>query len=312
MTVLWVLCFVACGSREDSPRSAEQNAAQTPIFVDLNGQNWRFPTSTIDNGMLSNRDETLQDANQKYQDGAYREAIKILIPYLQRHPKKASAHALISACFFRINDLRQAKKAALRALEYDKSVISYSNLGSISAGMGEVEESISYYEQARRIDAKHFLPIRNLVTLYYKQRNLEQTEELLYELIKIDPLESYGYVSLGQVLVEQNRWQEAESVYRFRLAELESTSVEKRSLAGGMMLDLPLALANVLLQQNRLHEAEQYFLTTLELSDTTQSTWTNTDTYRKKSYVGLVTIYMKTDMPEKEQYFRNLFQQLEP
>ena len=309
--IFCLLYLFSCGSTEEEQQRSEQDVSQTPIFVDLNGQNWRFPTSSVDERPIDLNDKTLQDANQKYQEGAYREAIKVLIPYLQRNPKKAAAHALISACFFRINDLRQAKKAALRALEYDKSVISYSNLGSIFAGMGEVEESIAYYEQARRIDPKHFLPIRNLVTLYYKHRNLEKTEELLYELIKIDPLESYGYVSLGQVLAEQNRWEEAESVYRFRLAELESTSAEKRSLAGGMMLDLPLALANVLLRQNRLQEAESYFLKTLELSNTTQSTWTNTDTYRKKSYVGLVTIYMKTDRPEKEQHFRNLFQQLD-
>ena len=303
-----ILLWLACGSSEEKQQTfSGQN--QTPIFVDMDGQNWRYPISSIGDEQEI-QDPELREGNRQYHGGEYKKAAQILIPYIEEHPSDASAHSILSACFFRLGDLTQAMKAAQKAIEHAPSVISYSNLGSILAGQGSMDEAIEAYQKARALDPKHFLPIRNLVTLYYRIENLPQAEELLYELIKIDPTDSYGYVSLGQVLVEQEKWKEAEAIYRFRLEDLEMTPADERFLAGGLMLDLPLALANVLLHQKRYDEAERYFLKMLSLADTVQATWTTPNVYRTKAYIGLVELYMATKEKEKEKQIRQAFKEI--
>ena len=88
------------------------------------------------------------------------------------------------------------------------------------------------------------------------------------------------------------------------------TPADERFLAGGLMLDLPLALANVLLHQKRYDEAEQYFLEMLSLTDTVQATWTTPNVYRTKAYIGLVELYMATKEKEKEKQIRQAFKRL--
>ena len=304
-----VLLWLACTSTPESVPH-KNNQYQTPIFVDMDGQNWRYPLSSIGEE-AEITDPELREGNRQYHEGEYKRAAQILIPYIEEHPTDASAHSILSACFFRLGDLNQAMKAAQKSIEHAPSVISYSNLGSILAGQGSIDASIEAYQQANALDPKHFLPIRNLVTLYYRIENLPKAEELLYQLIKIDPTDSYGYVSLGQVLVEQNKWKEAEAIYRFRLEDLDMTPSDERYLAGGLMLDLPLALANVLLHQKRYTEAEKYFHEMLSLTDTVQATWTTPNVYRNKAYIGLVELYMATGQKEKEREIRNAFETLQ-
>ena len=298
---LWLACHST-----PTPSNITKTSAQAPIFVDMDGQNWRYPISSI-NREEDISDPELREGNRQYIKGEYTKAVQILIPYIEEHTNDAHAHSILAACFFRMGDLNQAMKGAKRAIQYAPSVISYSNLGSILAGQGNREQAILAYQKARSLDPKHFLPIRNLVTLYYRSKSLKKAETLLYDLIKIDPTDSYGYVSLGQVLVEQNKWKEAEAIYRFRLEDLAITPPRERFLAGGLMLDLPLALANVLLHQKRYTEAEYYFLEMLSLTDTVQATWTTPNVYRTKAYVGLVELYMATNEKEKEKEIRLAF-----
>jgi len=305
-----VFLWLACTSTP-KPNNSPSVSHQAPIFVDMDGQNWRYPLSSIGEE-TEITDPDLREGNRQYHEGEYTKAAKILITYLEENPNDASGHSILSACFFRLGDLNQAMKAAQKSIEHAPNVISYSNLGSILAGQGALEESIEAYQQARKLDPKHFLPIRNLVTLYYRAENFPKAEELLYQLIKIDPTDSYGYVSLGQVLVDQGKWKEAEAIYRFRLNDLDMTPADERYLAGGLMLDLPLALANVLLHQKRYQESEEYFLKMLSLTDTVQATWTTPNVYRSKAYIGLVELYMATKQKEKEQEIRQAFEKLNP
>ena len=302
--------WLACHStpETETPIVAQH---QAPIFIDMDGQNWRYPLSSIgkETDII---DPELREGNRQYHEGEYKKAAKILITYLEEYPNDANAHSILSACFFRLGDLNQAMKAAQKSIEHAPNVISYSNLGSILAGQGDLEASIEAYQKARELDPKHFLPIRNLVTLYYRAENYPKAEELLYHLIKIDPTDSYGYVSLGQVLVDQGKWKEAEAIYRFRLKDLDMTPADERYLAGGLMLDLPLALANVLLHQKRYKESEEYFLQMLSLTDTVQATWTTPNVYRTKAYIGLVELYMATKQKDKEQEIRQAFETLNP
>ena len=90
------------------------------------------------------------------------------------------------------------------------------------------------------------------------------------------------------------------------------TPADERYLAGGLMLDLPLALANVLLHQKRYEEAETYFLQMLSLTDTVQATWTTPNVYRTKAYIGLVELYMATKQKDKEQEIRQAFETINP
>ena len=304
-----VFLWLACNFSEEKTQTILQNK-QTPIFVDLAGQNWQYPISSIGEEKEI-MDPELREGNRQYHEGEYKKSAEIIIPYIEEHPEDPNAHSILAACFFRLGDFSQAMKAAQKSIEYAPSVISYSNLGSILAGQGSIERAIDAYQKAREMDSKHFLPIRNLVTLYYRIENLSQAEELLYELIKIDPTDSYGYVSLGQVLVEQKKWTEAEAVYRFRLEDLNTTPSDERFLAGGLMLDLPLALANVLLHQKKYDEAEHYFIEMLSLTDTVQATWTTPNIYRKKAYIGLVELYMATKEKEKEQKIRQAFKKIQ-
>ena len=302
---LWLLLWGCQEELSPPPKTLRQ---PPPIFVDMNNQNWNYPSSSIMSDLPQNTDPILQKANIYYHEEAYLKAAELLIPYLEQHPQDVIGHSILGAAFFRLKDMTQAEKAARNALKYEESTIIYSNLGSILLGKGDIKGAIEAYEKARLLDPKHFLPIRNLVTLYYKSRNLPLAEELLYELIKIDPSDSYGYVSLGQVLVEQEKWSEAEALYRFRLLDLQNTPKEERYLAGGLMLDLPLALGRVLLHQKKYKKSEEAFLYTLQLSTKVQSTWAPRSDYQRYAYEGLLSIYKVEGKTEK---YRAIQKQLE-
>ena len=110
------------------------------------------------------------------------------------------------------------------------------------------------------------------------------------------------------MLVEQEKWSEAEALYRFRLLDLQNTPKEERYLAGGLMLDLPLALGRVLLHQKKYKKSEEAFLYTLQLSTKVQSTWAPRSDYQRYAYEGLLSIYKVEGKTEK---YRAIQKQLE-
>ena len=70
------------------------------------------PGSEMDVRSNTISDPELREGNRQYLEGEYSKAAKILIPYIEEHPNDASAHSILSACFFRLGDLDQAIKAA--------------------------------------------------------------------------------------------------------------------------------------------------------------------------------------------------------
>lgn len=289
------------GNSDQQPSISEQ-AKQTlgysnPDFIEV-ADSYEYPNSSLVTKARTSGSE-IQRATRLYKSEKFQRAVDILQPYLQQNPRDHNGHSLLSACLFRLKDIDVAQEHALQAIDLHASVNTYSNYGSILSGIGKRQAAIEAYLKAHEHDHKHYLPIRNLVTLYYNEKNLEKAEEFLHELIRVDPHDSYSYVSLGQVLVEQNKWQEAEHVYRYRIVSLQRASQQERELAGGMMLDLPLALGRVLIHLRKFEEAEKWLLQTIALSSTTTTSWAPARTYAKFAKLELRRLYKVTNQPEK-------------
>ena len=123
MKMISVILFLSCNPVSKEEIVSKNDEAQTPIFIDLDGQNWRFPISSLEKEDPSAKDSKLNVANTTYLNGEYRKAIEQLIPYVQKNPRSAAAHALISACFFRLNEIAHFLSDALEILSPTQNLL---------------------------------------------------------------------------------------------------------------------------------------------------------------------------------------------
>ena len=70
-------------------------------------------------------------------------------------------------------------------------------------------KALQEYERALEYDRKNFLVVRNIASLNYVLKDLPQSQHYLEEMIRSDPNDSYAYVALERVLVEQGKYAEA-------------------------------------------------------------------------------------------------------
>lgn len=278
-----ILFFVmfGCANEEtiDTEYSVEAMDFQVMKSSHDGGLGWNYPQTSLLPLQLDNNSETVDEAILLFQSNKDREVIELLIPYTRQSPKDALAHSLISVSFFRMKDILQANLAAKNVVDLHPTALSVVNYAITLQFLNRVEEAEVQYKRALILDRKNFLAIRNLVSFFYSQRNLEECAYYLKEMIKVDPNDSYAFVSLGQVYVELGRYEEAETIYRFRLKELDLQPESDQKLAGGRLLDLPLALGRVCLIQGDFPCAKEWLEYTIVQSKDREGAWTNEKNY---------------------------------
>ena len=298
--MIWFL--LACGQFEsETLKPSEMYTTQNVQIMSSSvtgGLGWNYPQTSILPLEFQNEDETIQQARDLFADSKDMEVVKLLVPYVSQNPDNFVAHSLISAAFFRLRDFEQAARAAQKVVELRPSGLTYANYAITLQFLGYPEKALLEYERALEYDRKNFLVVRNMASLNYVLKDLPQAQHYLEEMIRSDPNDSYAYVALGQVLVEQGKYAEAEYVYRFRLQEVSIMSEQSQREAGGLLLDLPLALGRVCLLQGNRSAAYEWLNKTVEYSETKEGTWTSEQTYAleaKRTLAGMALEEGKLD-----------------
>ncbi|MGC6510428.1 MAG: tetratricopeptide repeat protein [Myxococcota bacterium] len=290
--MIWLL--FACGSLEsESLYKAEQYSTHNTQILSTSvtgGLGWNYPQTSILPLEFHTEDEYIVKARALFTKGKDLDLIELLVPYVTQNPDHFVAHSMISASFFRLRDFEQSARAAQRVIELHPSGLTHLNYAITLQFLGYPERALEQYETALAYDKKSFLVLRNMASLHYILKNLPMSAYYLKELIRADPDDSYPYVALGQVLVEQKKYAEAEHIYRFRLKEVAIMNEQEQREAGGLLLDLPLALGRVCLLQGKGDAAKKWLKKTIELSSVQEGSWTSEHNYSleaKRTLAGI-------------------------
>lgn len=163
-----------------------------------------------------------------------------------------------------------------QAMDYNSDMASHTyNLGNLAANLQDFAGAATAYEKAIAIDSRFYPAKVNLAMLLNGQGRKEEAEVLLREVVESEPeLYEVAY-SLGLLLAEMNKYNDAE----YYLGQA----------ASGMNYDR--AYYNhgqVLLYLNRHQEGEQALLKALQL-----------DPQQQDFFAALVTHYSRTRQTEK-------------
>lgn len=132
----------------------------------------------------------LIDADQYYQNGKFRQAIKIYKELLDKNPVDALAYQGLGRCYLHTSQIEEAYVASTKAFELDKHLT---------------------------------IPLITLASIYLKKNQLDDAEKIVQKALDIDPNQADAYIVLGRIKL--NRDQIEESVLALHKAvELNSKS----------------------------------------------------------------------------------------
>ncbi|MGB2900175.1 MAG: protein kinase [Candidatus Acidiferrum sp.] len=160
------------------------------------------------------------------------------IPYLKRatelDPNFALAFATLGICYSNTSqeklgeeNLRKAFALKERATEPERFYISAHFYDTVT---GELEKSLSVYEQWHRTYPRDTTPLDNLVFTYNPLGQFEKTIAAATEAIRIDPKDSYAYEHAASTYICLNRLAEARAMAEAAAANKSDSSGTHRSL----------------------------------------------------------------------------------
>ncbi|MFC2083781.1 tetratricopeptide repeat protein [Bacteroidota bacterium] len=146
------------------------------------------------------------------------EELMELFPFLDDPVKAVRMEAAIKLSVLPSDRIPQHRKTLLnRILEEYRVSQEYSadfaagrfNLGNLYQNLGDLDEAILQYEEALAIDSL-FYPVKvNLAMVYNRKSDNNKTEALFRNLIKNHPEFPDAYYSLGLLLAETEKYEEA-------------------------------------------------------------------------------------------------------
>ncbi len=115
-----------------------------------------------------------------------------------------------------VGELEKAKQLFLKAIEKnpDKAE-TYTNLGALLAKQKDYDKALWYFQKAAENPSymKKDIAYYNIALIYKNKGNLKLYEEYLKKAISYNSFLLPAYLSLGNLYLEQERYQEALSVY---------------------------------------------------------------------------------------------------
>lgn len=314
-----VLLFsIACQRDQTPPATAprlevelppEAPITGQPHFLEVRGGGWQYPhTSLLPTGPGSD-DRGFVEAVALFRANKVQEAIPLLQQFTQQNPRHAGGWSVLSACLFRNRQMKEGADAARRAAQLEPSPNAWNNLATILMVGGDTDGAIYAFEQALLLDSKNYLAWRNLASLHYARHNLTEASWALWNLVRIDPLDTYGYISLGQTYVEQGKLGDALELYQARISAI-NTMPEERQRKAGLTIELPLAMGKVLFMQGDLEGAEKNLLWALEVAAGVPSSWVPVSLYRGHIYANLGRLYeAQSKIPKAIQSYQAALEQ---
>ncbi len=287
--MILALYLFACKDIESSVPSisSEKSIVEGARVID---ESRRYP-NIVSLLMLDHSDPRWIEADKLFQDGLFLEAAERLLVLIDEEPDNVAAHSLLSSVFIQLGDLNQALVAGQRVVELKPTAWSYTNLGSLYILKSDFEPAKMQFLEAIKLDSKFYLALRNLGSVAYQEKNYVEAEGYFRQLIRVEPKDSYSYIALGQVLVDQGKLLAAKEVYQYRLQELEWYTQNDVRSASGFSLDLPLALAEVHRRLGETSEALRWLNRNLVLSQQYGGIFTSAIEYEDKTYDRLVEIW---------------------
>lgn len=300
--MIWI--FLACVSNPSSTsESTSEESVMTPLEVqdkvlNIENRSWKYPST----GLVESFQETeprFLKAEEFFRQKEFTEAGTILIELIKEEPQNAAYHSLMSSVMLSMGDIKQAKTAALQAVRLYPSAITHVNLAGVYQANNEFELAEEHYNKAHHFSPKFFLPLRNLSSLRYQAGDMKGAEKYLRALMRLEPEDSYVYVSLAEVLTKQNREEEAKEILEYRIQELQWVDESEKIIDSGMMLDLPLILGELYWRDKDWKRAQYWFEYTIDQGEIVNSSLNDEARYQVEATTRLIEMYLELGMKEE-------------
>jgi DNA-binding winged helix-turn-helix (wHTH) protein/Tfp pilus assembly protein PilF len=154
----------------------------------------------------------------KLRAGANTEAIAFLSRAVELDPNFAQAYGVMSVAYANQREPELAAENSRKAYQLRSRVSERERLRTeityYSNGTGELEKAVSSYELLLQTYPRDAYFHDGLGALYRRLGNHERAIEEFREALRLDPNDAYVYQNLGTSLVNFNRLDEAEAMYK--------------------------------------------------------------------------------------------------
>lgn len=125
-------------------------------------------------------------------------------------PNNAFVHSNLCMVLRELTLVDAAVQAGLRATKIDSTIPdAQNNLANALKDKGDLQGAISHYRQAILLDPNNEDFLKNLSSALLLTGQLGAVEDLWIEYLKRVPQSVNGYIALGEVAVQQKRWEAA-------------------------------------------------------------------------------------------------------
>ncbi len=167
--------------------------------------------------------ETVQNATYYYKIGlSYlnsdnnSQALYYLNKAYEINPNDPEILNALGIAYSKVGEYEKAKKMFLKAIEKDPDrAETYTNLGALLAKEKQYEKALWYFKKAAQNPnyLKKDVAIYNMALIYKQLGNLKLYEENLKKAISYNSFLLPAYISLGELYLQQNRYEDALTVY---------------------------------------------------------------------------------------------------
>jgi len=169
-------------------------------------------TSNVTSGQREPLDDVsriLRNAFSLHQTGQLNEAESLYQQVLQRMPKHPDALHLLGLIARQQGNHARAIELISEAARLNPVAPIYFNLGNTYQQAGMLDEAISCYQQALRLNPKHAESLSNLGAVFQQQGKLEEAINSFTRALQIKPDSAEIYSNLGDVLRENMQFDTA-------------------------------------------------------------------------------------------------------
>jgi tetratricopeptide (TPR) repeat protein len=164
----------------------------------------------------------LGEAEARFADGKYDEAVQLLEQALATDRRNADAQANLGAALYRLGRFGEAEQALRAAIEIKpKHPAALLNLGTLLRNKGQFAASETALQQAVKQDPTNTSAMVSLGMTLGMRARLDEAREYMDKALRLKPRDAAALCGLGWIAGIEGRFEEAEKHYR---AALEADS----------------------------------------------------------------------------------------